>query len=695
MANRKLGKYEVVERLGRGGMAEVYRAYHANLDRYVAIKVLHAFLADDPEFKNRFEKEARNIARLKHPNIVQVYDFDYDPETESYYMVMELIEGTTLKDRLYRMSQDGQVLPVVESLRIIREAATALAYAHSQNMLHRDVKPGNLMFDRDQHIVLTDFGIAKIVTGNHFTASGGMVGTPAYMAPEQGLGESGDERADLYSLGVILFQMVTGRLPYDAETPLAVILKHLNEPIPSARAIRPDLPEAVEGIIVKLLSKEPALRYANSLELIADLERVEWALSGDEAPPRETYDTPDMRELRRLVLTNTPTTPLPPIAAPQVSVLPEATLPPTPTDPVAEPVDTNGPPRRRASWWPVALVIALLLAGGAYVLGTNPNLNPLIAFVPSATLTGTPTATNTPQPVEMRTVTAVPTELVVLAPTETDTEVPTATETPTASATPTRTATLTPTDTASPTDTATPEPTATRTPTRTATISNDELAGTSIGSFNLTVTAIASSTRTETPTPSATATLTRTVTPTPTRTATRTPSPTATSTRTSTPSATATITRTPTPSTTPTVTRTPTQDITATLAQGTQIALAQTATLAVCTFDYQLLNQEPEDGELYPTNQQYVREITLLNTGTCAWERNTSLAYVSGEDFDAGQRILIRERIEPGAQYILRFEGRTPIRGGLRSGTWELRTPGQIPIGEPITISIFAFTSNT
>src|ERR1041385_7355870 len=227
-------------------MAEVYRAYQGTLDRYVAIKVLHAFLADDPEFKSRFEREAQNIAKLKHPNIVQVYDFDYDEEAESYYMVMELIDGSTLKDRLSAIMARGELLPIPEVIRIMRESASALAYAHSRNMIHRDVKPANLMLDHDNRVVLTDFGIAKIVTGAQFTASGGMVGTPAFMAPEQGLGEAGDERSDLYSLGVILFQLMTGQLPYDAETPLAIILKHLNAPIPSVRDINRALPEAID-----------------------------------------------------------------------------------------------------------------------------------------------------------------------------------------------------------------------------------------------------------------------------------------------------------------------------------------------------------------------------------------------------------------------------------------------------------------
>ena len=257
MAKKTLGKYEVVERLGRGGMAEVYRGYHAALDRYVAIKLLHAFLADDPEFKSRFEKEAQNVAKLKHQNIVQVYDFEYDESNESYYMVMELIEGPTLKERLFELSTANEQLPLHEALRIVHDSGSALAYAHRQGMIHRDVKPANLMLDSDGRVVLTDFGIAKIVTGVQFTASGGMVGTPAYMAPEQGLGEAGDERSDIYSMGVILFQLCTGRLPYEADTPLANILKHLNEPMPPLSEQLENIPPGMETVIQRATAKDP------------------------------------------------------------------------------------------------------------------------------------------------------------------------------------------------------------------------------------------------------------------------------------------------------------------------------------------------------------------------------------------------------------------------------------------------------
>src|SRR5262249_24756488 len=154
---------------------------------------------------------------------------------------------------LAELAARGEIMPLSEAIRIIKEAAGALAYAHSQKMIHRAVKPANLMLNRDNRVILTDFGIAKIVTGAQFTASGGMVGTPAQMAPEQGIGDAGDERSDLYSLGVIFFQLVTGRLPYDADTPLAIILKHLNAPVVSARDFNPNVPESVDLILQKLM----------------------------------------------------------------------------------------------------------------------------------------------------------------------------------------------------------------------------------------------------------------------------------------------------------------------------------------------------------------------------------------------------------------------------------------------------------
>jgi serine/threonine protein kinase len=591
VATRKLGKYQLFERLGRGGMAEVYRAHHISLDRYVAIKVLHAFLADDPEFKERFEKEARNIARLKHPNIVQVYDFENDTENESYYMVMELVEGPTLKDVLTRLAERGEVMPLAEAIRIIREAASALAYAHSQKMIHRDVKPANLMLDRDNRVVLTDFGIAKIVTGAQFTASGGMVGTPAYMAPEQGLGEAGDERSDLYSLGVMLFQLVTGQLPYDADTPLAIILKHLNEPIPTSRSINPKVPEPIDQIIRRLMAKDPVNRYQTANELIADLDRFAHGLPlADSSSPRAEHETLDLRPF---------------------SVR---------TTKEIKPIASDQPPRRR-----IPLLLWIIFGGvigvGIFAAVQSSGL-PLLAFF--TTPTPTPTITSTFTSTQPNMVTTAPTFTLmpIIPPSNTATDIPINT--------PTATATNTPTPAQIPTDTPTVTFTFTNTPTWTAT-----------------------NTATDSPTPSATLR--------------------------------------PTNTPTPSITLTPTLDITLTLIQATLLSDFQTATINACDFNYTIVQQDPPDAGYVATNKDYERKITLRNTGSCPWERNSALMFVSGENFNAGARIIIRDRVDVGEDVTLIFKGRTPNAGGLLSGQWELRTPGNIRIGQPLFISINVF----
>lgn len=277
LTSKTFGKYELRERLGSGGMAEVYKAYHATLDRFVAIKILHPFLREDPTFKERFEREARSVARLRHPNIVQVYDFDQDPETGQYYMVMEYIDGPTLSTELERLRAQGQWMTIPHAISITRDLASALAYAHAHNMVHRDVKPANVMIDSDGRIVLTDFGIARMVTGPQMTASGTMVGTPAYMSPEQGLGQLVDHRSDIYSLGVVLYQLAAGGVPYDADTPIAVVLMHVQEPLPPPSSINPEIPPGLERVIYKALAKSPDERYQRIEELSTHLSNLEEA----------------------------------------------------------------------------------------------------------------------------------------------------------------------------------------------------------------------------------------------------------------------------------------------------------------------------------------------------------------------------------------------------------------------------------
>ena len=269
-SSEKLGKYKILKKIGQGGMAEVFHARQIKLDRDVAIKVLHDFLLEtDKNFLPRFQREARSIAALRHPNIVQAYDFDN--VGERYFLVMEYIDGPSLKTVLKSMHNAGRRLPLSEVLRITYETGIALDYAHGREMIHRDVKPANVLLEKTGRVVLTDFGIAKLLSGTQYTATGTMMGTPAYMAPEQAQEEEIDARVDIYSLGVILYEMATGSLPYEAETPIGVMLKHINTPLTPPSVKIPDLPPALEKTITKSLAKNPDERYQNIPEMLADL----------------------------------------------------------------------------------------------------------------------------------------------------------------------------------------------------------------------------------------------------------------------------------------------------------------------------------------------------------------------------------------------------------------------------------------
>ncbi len=272
LIGKTLGKYQIVARLGRGGMAEVYTAYQANLDRHVAVKVIRTTSADDPQYLARFEREARSAAALRHPNIVQVYDYDVDPESGQPYMVMELVEGASLAEYLEQRVGSGTPLGLAETARIIGEVGAALAYAHQRGVIHRDVKPSNVMRENSGRLILTDFGLAKVITSPGLTTSGANLGTPAYMAPEQVTGQPADARADLYALGVILYQLLTGQLPHQAETPQAVMVKKVTDPARDPRTINPTLPEKVAGVVLKSLAQSPEERYQTVDELLIDLQ---------------------------------------------------------------------------------------------------------------------------------------------------------------------------------------------------------------------------------------------------------------------------------------------------------------------------------------------------------------------------------------------------------------------------------------
>ncbi len=290
---KPLGKYRLQERVGRGGMAEVYRAYQPGLERTVAIKILHPHLAETSDFVSRFKREAQAIALLHHPHIVQVYDFDIDGDR--HYMVMEYVEGQTLKTRLDDYFARGERMPLPDILNLFRILLDAVGYAHAHQIAHRDLKPGNVILDVSGRPVLTDFGIAKIIGGSRLTDTGITVGTPAYMSPEQGQGESGDTRSDIYAIGIMLYECLTGQVPYDGDTSVAVMLKHISHPIPSLRQIRPDLSPALEEVVNKALAKDPNQRYQTAAEMWEAL-----AATLNDSEIRAITASPEIRPTRYL-----------------------------------------------------------------------------------------------------------------------------------------------------------------------------------------------------------------------------------------------------------------------------------------------------------------------------------------------------------------------------------------------------------
>ncbi len=269
MIGKKLRAYEITEEIGSGGMATVYRAYQPSMDRHVAIKVIRSSILHDPGLRERFQREARLIARLEHPHLLPVYDFDgeHDPP----YIVMRYLEGGTLK----QVQQRGGV-PHDELLYILHQLSGALDYAHRQGVVHRDLKPSNVMIDREGNAFLTDFGIARATGGDKdLTGTGLMIGTPGYMAPEQARGDGQvDKAADIYSLGVMAFEILAGRPPYEHESGFEVILAHMNSPIPKVTEWQPNLPAAVDAVLARALAKEKTDRYPAATDFVGDLTRA-------------------------------------------------------------------------------------------------------------------------------------------------------------------------------------------------------------------------------------------------------------------------------------------------------------------------------------------------------------------------------------------------------------------------------------
>jgi len=260
MEPRRLASYTLLEPIGHGGMAVVYRARQESLDRTVAVKVLSENLAASREFMERFRREARTAASMRHPNVITVHDFGEDDRGVPY-LVLEYIGGPTLAD-LMDVGLDDQRIP-----DLLDQIAAGLDYAHAHGVIHRDIKPGNVLMTEDGRAVLADFGLAWLLEGAHLTLTGGVIGTPEYMSPEQAAGNPIDHRCDVYALGVVLYEMLVGDRPFVAETPIGVLLMHLQDAPPSLLVARPDLPRAVADVLEKALVKDPNDRYGSAGEL--------------------------------------------------------------------------------------------------------------------------------------------------------------------------------------------------------------------------------------------------------------------------------------------------------------------------------------------------------------------------------------------------------------------------------------------
>jgi serine/threonine protein kinase len=272
LTQRKLGPYHILEPIGRGGMAVIYKAYQPATDRLVAVKVLLDSRADDPQVVRRFEHEARVISGLEHRNIVPVYDFGRDGEL--LYLVMRYMRAGTVSDLLRRGSFTSG-----DAASILNDVAAALDYAHGQGVIHRDIKPNNILVDAGGHANLTDFGLAKVLGESlDLTHSGTAIGTPAYMAPEQVAGEPVSPRTDVYALGVMLYEMTTGVLPFVSDSPMALAIMHLQEALRPARQINPMISPAVEAVIQRAMAKQPGERFATAGEMARALTEAAGAM---------------------------------------------------------------------------------------------------------------------------------------------------------------------------------------------------------------------------------------------------------------------------------------------------------------------------------------------------------------------------------------------------------------------------------
>jgi len=348
MNPQKIGRYEIREELGRGGMATVYRGYDPLFEREVAVKVLPREMLHDPHFRIRFEREAKTIALLEHSAIVTVYDFG--EEDGQPYFVMRYMAGGSLSDRIKKGP-----LSIKQAAAMFERLAPALDDAHTKNIIHRDLKPGNILYDKHDDPYISDFGIAKLTEGGGTNVTGSaIIGTPAYMSPEQAQGEVIDSRADIYALGVILFEMLSGKEPYEADTPMGVVIKHITDQVPHILDVKPDLPPAIEAVIEKAMAKNRNERYATAGDMADALLAVAREIEPDLPGATRIVKQVAKADIDKTLVTNSP----PPLAK-----------------------------KKKNGLW---------LALGIFVILTMGGLAALIFGVPNLHLLGVAPATNTP-----------------------------------------------------------------------------------------------------------------------------------------------------------------------------------------------------------------------------------------------------------------------------------------------------------
>lgn len=288
------GRYQIESLLGQGGMSAVYKATDPNLKRVVAIKLIHSHLSSDTQFIQRFEEEAAAVASLRHPNIVQVYDFNSDQGV--HYMVLEFVPGETLQNRLQRLNNQGRKLSILEAINFSINICDALGYAHQRGIIHRDIKPANIMLDLNGQAILMDFGIVKIIGSTSHTATGAVLGTASYISPELIRSEQADASSDIYSLGITMFEMLSGEPPFKADSAMSLMMMHLNNQVPDPRSLRADIPSSLVNILLKSLEKDRKKRYQSVAELSADLKRALNEIQNSLAASATSFNQPSVNQ---------------------------------------------------------------------------------------------------------------------------------------------------------------------------------------------------------------------------------------------------------------------------------------------------------------------------------------------------------------------------------------------------------------